>query len=90
MRTASALFFLLAASLDARAVCTPQMVAELQMRGASPPLVAQICGAPGPAFGPMPASSVCATNLGVCPYRGPMNMPCTCFGPMGAVPGVAR
>jgi hypothetical protein len=72
----------------ASAACTPQMVVDLQMRGANPQLIAQICGGGGPQAPTL--SSVCATNFGFCPYRGPLGYPCTCFGPMGAAPGVAR
>jgi hypothetical protein len=75
----------------AHAACTPQTAADLQARGASPQLVEKMCGdattgaktAPG-------TSNVCATNLGVCPFHGPINSTCHCAGPMGAVPGVAR
>ncbi len=76
-------------SSAASAACTPQMVVDLQMRGANPQLIAQICGGNvGP--GPAAVSSVCATNFGFCPYRAPLNTPCTCTGPMGVVPGVTR
>ena len=69
------------------AACTPQTVAGLQARGASAQLIAKMCGEPG---GDTTASNVCATNIGVCPYRGPINSNCTCNGPSGAVRGIGR
>jgi hypothetical protein len=66
------------------------MMVDLQMRGANQQLIAQICGGGFAGQFTVPMSSACATNFGFCPYQGPINSPCTCFGPMGAVPGVAR
>jgi len=71
----------------AHAACTPQMVADLQARGASPQLIAQMCSGGQPGFAP---ASVCVTNFGVCPFRGPINVACSCVGQLGTFPGVSR
>lgn len=78
--------FWLALSAAANAVCTPAMIADLQRRGASPQLIAQMCGVPGAA----PVATVCMTNFGVCAFRGPVNVQCVCVGPTGTYPGVSR
>jgi hypothetical protein len=86
---AAAVLSFMACCAPAWAQCTPQIVYDLQLRGVHPALIAQMCG--GNLGQPVQlVSSVCATNFGFCPYRGPLNTPCTCVGPMGAVPGIAR
>jgi hypothetical protein len=87
-RSAIAVIFWAALSSVAHAFCTPQMVADLQMRGASPMFIAQMCG--GVVGGTVPISTVCVTNVGVCPYRGPVNAPCQCVGQMGVFSGISR
>jgi hypothetical protein len=74
------------------AACTPQTVAGLEARGVSAQLIAKMCGGTTGA-GADPAvstSNVCATNLGVCPYHGPVNSNCSCNGPAGPVRGIGR
>jgi hypothetical protein len=68
--------------------CTPQMVQQLQARGTPPQIIAQMCAGAGP--GVAPAATVCATQLGFCPFRGQVNVPCFCTGQFGTVQGVSR
>ena len=80
---------------EASAACTPEMIANLRARGASPALIAKICGSYAPASAPTrsldPApSSTCTTSLGVCSYNGGANEPCTCTGPLGKASGVSH
>lgn len=65
--------------------CTQQMIQQLQARATPPQVIAQMCGS-----GAAPVANVCATQFGFCPFRGPINVPCTCHGQFGAVQGVSR
>jgi hypothetical protein len=84
--------FALAALLcgEAAAACTPEMLASLRARGASPALIARICGSYSPASGSAPQSTICKTDLGVCVHSGPANEACTCPSPTGKTSGVSR
>jgi hypothetical protein len=75
--------FWLALSAAANAVCTPEMIADLQKRGASPQLIAQMCGT-------QKGAAPEATNFGVCAFHGPVNVACVCKGPMGTFSGTSR
>jgi hypothetical protein len=79
--------FWLVLSATAGAACTPQALADLQARGASAAMIAQMCGN-GPAGSQQ--ASVCVTKFGVCPFKGGMNAACTCSGQLGAFPGTSR
>ncbi|MGN6570928.1 MAG: hypothetical protein ACTHLO_05895 [Pseudolabrys sp.] len=72
----------------AQAACTPQIIADMQARGAAPQFIAQMCGTTTGA--PAAGATVCATSVGVCPFRGAVNVPCTCAGPTGSFQGVSR
>jgi hypothetical protein len=69
----------------ADASCTPRVLADLQARGASAALIAQMCGS-----GPTQQASVCVTKFGVCPFKGGTNAACTCSGQLGTFPGTSR
>jgi hypothetical protein len=66
--------------------CTPQMIQQMQARATPPQVIAQMCGAGGAE----PVATVCATQFGFCPFRGPINVPCTCSGQFGQVQGKSR
>ena len=66
--------------------CTPQVLQQLQQRGASPQVIASICGS-GAASG----ATLCVTQYGSCPLRGvAVNTPCSCPSQFGTVQGTAR
>lgn len=66
--------------------CTPQMLQQLQQRGASPQVIASVCGS-GAAGG----ATLCVTQYGSCPVRGvAVNAPCSCASQFGTVQGTAR
>jgi hypothetical protein len=67
--------------------CTAQTIQQLQQRGVAPHVIASMCGGqPGAAT----SASVCVTQVGSCPFRGAVNVPCTCRGQFGTVQGVSR
>jgi hypothetical protein len=74
----------------AQAACSPQTLAGLQERGVSPEMIAKMCGSTTASDAAPTTANVCATNFGVCPYRGPKNSNCTCPGPTGPVAGTGR
>jgi len=73
----------------AGAACTPQMMADLRSRGASPQLIAKMCGGSDAVTQPNLATA-CATRVGVCSFSGPIGAPCTCTGPTGVYNGTAQ
>jgi hypothetical protein len=67
--------------------CTPQTVQQLQQRGVSADVIARMCGGqPGPGA----VATVCMTQGGSCPFRGPPNVPCTCTGQFGTIQGTSK
>jgi hypothetical protein len=81
---ALALWLVLTAA--AGATCAPQALADLQTRGASAAMIAQMCGNGSAAQ----QASVCVTQFGVCPFRGAMNAACRCSGQLGSFSGTSR
>jgi hypothetical protein len=78
---------------EAGAACTGEMVRSLRARGASPALIAKICGSYTTSSAPaQPAeqSSLCVTTLGVCLHKGPAGEDCNCAGPIGQATGVSH
>lgn len=66
--------------------CTPQIVQQLQQRGVAPHVIASMCGGQTGAS----SATVCVTQVGSCPFRGAVNVPCTCRAQFGTIQGLSR
>jgi hypothetical protein len=80
-----AIWILLTAT--AHAACSSQALADLQARGASAAMIAQMCG--GGSAG-TPQATVCVTKFGVCPFQGAPAAECKCSGQLGTFSGTSR
>ena len=67
--------------------CTLQTIQQLQQRGVHPQTIASMCGTGGASAA---GATVCATPVGACAFRGPVNVPCTCSAQFGTIQGVSR
>jgi hypothetical protein len=66
--------------------CTPEVLQQLRQRGASPQVIANVCGS-----GATGGATLCVTRYGSCPVRGvAVNTPCSCPSQFGTVQGTAR